>query len=322
MNYLKVDRKVKAIIKNVCKYMWGIEECYVKDEINKAYLYARDAHEWQIRLSWDPYISHPIEATEILLTLKPDIYTIQACILHDVIEDTPKTYEDIKMTFWKDVAFLCSWMEKLSKIKYRWEDRNIWSLRKMFVAMAEDLRVVFIKLSDRVHNMKTLHHHPKREKQERIALETLNIYSPIADRLWLFHMKNMLEEECFKILELENYKKIKNELKELESSTKSFILNAEKEIEELLEWNIKNYIIDYRVKSIYSIYKKLQKKWLESATSLYDLFGITIVVDSIPDCYHILWQIHNKWKPLPKRFKDYIALPKPNWYQSLQYQLH
>jgi len=224
-NYTKIDKKVEWLIKSVSSYMVNFDEDYIKNEICKAYTYSRDAHEWQMRLSWEPYIMHPVEATIILLDLKPDLYSIQACLLHDVIEDTSKTANDIKEAFWKEVAFLCEWMEKLWKVKYIWEERDIWSLRKMFVAMAEDLRVIFIKLSDRLHNMRTLKYHPKKDKRTKIALETLNIYAPIADRLWLFNLKNELEIECFKILELNAYRKINKELKVLNDSSLYFLEN-------------------------------------------------------------------------------------------------
>jgi len=317
-DYSKLEKKICKIVDWVSKYMDYYDKDYIKKEVFKAYEYAKEAHKEQKRLSWEPYIIHPVEATLFLMKLKPDIYTIQACLLHDVIEDTPKTAEDIKKEFWETVAFLCEWMEKLSKVRYSWEDRTIGSLRKMFIAMAEDLRVVFIKLADRLHNMKTLKYHPKPEKREKIALETLNIYAPIADRLGLYEFKNALEEECFKILEPEDYKKIKRELKELKPSMDSFLENAEAEIRKLLDnWWIKNYEIDYRIKSVYSIYKKMQKKWLDSIKTLYDLFWIRIIVEDETTCYRVLWMIHKHWTPLPKRFKDYIALPKLNWYRSL-----
>ena len=318
VDYSAIDNKVKKIIDKVAKYQKNLKKSEIKKEILKAYEYAKQAHHGQFRLSWDPYIIHPVEATEILLSLKPDIPTIQACLLHDVIEDTPKTAEDIEQEFWKDVKFLCEGMEKLWKIKYKWEERSIWSLRKMFIAMAEDLRVVFIKLADRLHNMRTLKYHPKPEKRERIALETLNIYAPIADRLWFYHIKNNLEEECFKILDEESYNDIVSQLEELKDSIEIFQKHAKKEIEKvLIENNIKKYEIDYRVKSIYSIYKKMQKKNLEKVSSLYDIFGIRVMVEDEATCYRVLWIIHKYWTPLPNRFKDYIALPKPNWYRSL-----
>ena len=320
-SYLKIDKKIDDIIKKTWKYLkncGNFDENCVENEIKKAYIFAKNAHEGQMRLSGDPYIIHPVEATEILLSLHPDIYTIQACLLHDVVEDTEIELDEIEEVFWKDVAFLCAWMEKLSWVRYKWIERDVGSLRKMFIAMAEDLRVVFIKLSDRIHNMKTLKFHPKREKQIKIATETLNIYAPIADRLGLFWFKNILEEECFKILHKKEYSVLKKELRELKKGSKLFLQEAEEEIKTLLDWeNIKKYKIDYRVKSIYSIYKKMKKKWLEEASWLYDLFWIRVIVNNVEECYRTLWVLHNKWAPLPNRFKDYIALPKPNWYKAL-----
>ncbi|MDD2871398.1 MAG: RelA/SpoT family protein [Candidatus Gracilibacteria bacterium] len=315
--YINIDKKVEKIVLDVAKYMTNLNIEYIRSEIFKAYIYSRDAHEGQNRFSGDPYIIHPVEAVEILLSLRPDLYTIQACFLHDVIEDTIKTEEDIKKEFGDEVAFLCVGMEKLSKVKYKGEQRTIGSLRKMIIAMADDLRVIFIKLSDRLHNMRTLKYQPKPEKRQSIALETLNIYAPIADRLGLYHLKNALDEECFKILEPENYKKLYKELKILEPQIVLFTKNAKKEIEKLFNGNIENYEIDFRVKSIYSIHKKLVKKGLTYANELYDLFGIRIMVESESDCYKVLGIIHSKLTPLPKRFKDYIALPKPNGYKSL-----
>lgn len=316
--YTKIERRVESLVKKVAEYTHFIHPDIIREDIYKAYEYAKKAHEWQKRLSWEPYIAHPVEAAHILVDLKPDIYTIQACLLHDVIEDTPIKHEQIEVDFWPQVARLCLWMEKLSKVRYKWEDRSVWSLRKMFVAMAEDLRVIFIKLADRLHNMRTLKHHPNKEKRERIALETLNIYAPIADRLSLFNIKNALEEECFKILEPESYKKVKNELYKLKESIDIFSQDASKEIKEALdEWGIGMYSIDHRVKSIYSIFKKMKKKWLDEVTELYDLFGIRIIVSDIESCYKVLGIIHSYWTPLPNRFKDYVALPKPNGYKSL-----
>lgn len=318
-DYSKIDKKVSQIVNKVYiyskKYLTKKE---IHEAIFKAYEFAKNSHEGQMRLSGDPYIIHPVEATIILLELKPDISTIQACLLHDVIEDTPVTVEKMKELFWEEVAFLCAWMEKLSKIRYQWEDRDVWSLRKMFVAMAEDLRVIFIKLSDRLHNMKTLKYHPKKAKQEKIALETLNIYAPIADRLGLFNIKNALEEECFKILEPESYKAVKKELSHMKEETDYFVKNAKKEIEKsLIEWWVSGYEVDYRVKSEYSIYKKMKRKGYDSINSLYDLFWLRVIVKDIETCYKVLWIIHHAWYPMPNRFKDYIALPKPNGYKSL-----
>lgn len=317
IDYSTSDQAVTKLIKQTQSYMSFLEPQEIHDEIHKAYIYARDAHHGQMRLSGDPYIIHPIEASLILLSLKPDIFTIQACLLHDVIEDTPKTYQDIYEAFGHQVAELCAGMEKLSKVRYAWEDRNVWSLRKMFVAMADDLRVIFIKLADRLHNMQTLKYHPKPEKRERIALETLNIYAPIADRLGLFQIKNDLEEECFEILHPEIYEKLSKELKELNDSSAIFQTHSEKEIQKILHGVVDHYTVEIRVKSIYSIHKKMLKKWIDSAKNLHDLFGISICVDTLSDCYKALGVVHSHWKPIPQKFKDYIALPKPNGYKSL-----
>lgn len=256
----EIDIQVEEIVARAQAYMLGLDAQEVRDHIWMAYEFARDAHKGVTRLSGEPYISHPVAATKILLSLNPDIATIQACFLHDVIEDTPFTYEDIVETFGKDVADLCAGMEKLEKVKYRGEDRAVGSLRKMFLAMAEDLRVIFIKLSDRLHNMQTLKHHPKPEKRQRIAMETLNIYAPIAARLGLYRMKNELEDECFKILHPEDYEEIIRKLSQIEESRKEFMNSAIAEIQKMLqELDIANNV-NFRVKSPYSIYKKLKKK--------------------------------------------------------------
>lgn len=312
-----LEERVEDIAKKVSWYMSGLNYEYIKDEIFKAYNYSKEAHEWQFRLSWEPYIIHPVWATELLLDLRPDIFTIQACLLHDVIEDTEKTAEDITEVFGPEVAFLCEWLAKLSKIRYKWEERDVWSLRKMLVAMAEDLRVIFIKLADRLHNMKTLKYHPNEDKRKKIALETLNLFAPIADRLGLYSYKDALNEECFKILDPESYIRLKKEMEDLAPQRETFVKNVKLDIDELLKWEIDNYAVDYRVKSIYSVYRKLLKKWLTNASELFDLFGIRIMVDSEAECYKVLGLVHKKWTPLPKRFKDYIALPKPNGYKSL-----
>ncbi len=313
----KIDTQVEDIISRAQAYMQTLDENVVREYILLAYDFAKEAHKKEKRLSGEPYISHPVAATEILLGLSPDISTIQACLLHDVIEDTSYTYEDILDAFWKDVADLCAGMEKLEKVKYRWEDRAVGSLRKMFLAMAEDLRVIFIKLSDRLHNMQTLKSHPKPEKRKRIALETLNIYIPIAGRLGLYTLKAGLEEECFKILHPADYKKLIKELAETQEERQAFKNSAIIEIQNLIRSMGIEHKVDFRVKSAYSIYQKLQRKNVTHPKDLYDIYGIRIIVPSIGDCYRVLGEIHNAWHTLPYRFKDYIALPKPNGYQSI-----
>ena len=313
----EIDTQVDEIISRCQAYMEELEDDEIREHILQAYEFWKEAHKKDTRLSGEPYISHPVAATKILLSLTPDISTIQACFLHDVIEDTVYTYEDIEEAFWKDVADLCNGMSKLEKVKYRWEDRALWSLRKMFIAMADDLRVIFIKLSDRQHNMETLHNHPKPEKRERIALETLNIYAPIAGRLGLYSMKSSLEEECFRILHPEKRGELIEQMRELEDSMKDFKNSAILEMQKLLGSHDIAHKVDFRIKSPYSIYKKMQRKGFEHPKDLYDIYGIRIVVPTVADCYRVLGEIHSAWHTLPYRFKDYIALPKPNGYQSL-----
>lgn len=317
-NYIwAIDIQVNTIISRAQAYMQEMTEQEVKSSILEAYEFSKYAHRKHIRLSGEPYIAHPVAATEILLSLNPDIYTLQACLLHDVIEDTEYSYNNILEKFWEDVANLCNGMSKLEKVKYRWEERAIGSLRKMFIAMADDVRVIFIKLSDRQHNMQTLLYHPNPVKRERIALETLNIYVPIAARLGLYNMKTALSEECFKILHPEERKKLIWELDTLAAGRKEFQNTAILTIGQLLSDLDIPHKVDFRVKSPYSIYQKMKRKGIEHPEELYDIYGIRIVVPSVGDCYRVLWEIHSKYHTLPYRFKDYIALPKPNGYQSL-----
>ncbi len=318
IDYSQTDAIALELIDTVSEYM-HMPKGEIHERIWDTYIFARDAHHGQMRKSGEPYISHPLLACKLLLHLKPDIVTIQSCILHDVIEDTTKTKNDIEKEFGSEVALICEWLSKLSAIRYSGEERSIESLRKMFVAMVEDLRVIIVKLADRLHNMMTLDHHPDPKKRNRIALETLNIYAPIADRLGIFHMKEMLETECFRILNPIEYLEITKELEELREEQEYFLAKAKTVIREMIPESVPIRDISYRIKAPYSIYKKLSRKEYSysHARDLYDLFAIRIITDSIPRCYEILGVLHNVFVPMPKRFKDYIALPKENGYQSL-----
>ena len=319
LDYSKSDDLTNDIINSMVGY-FGEEKW---EEIHKiiweTYIFARDAHSTQLRKSNEPYITHPLEAAKLLIKLKPDIVTVQSCILHDVIEDTEKNETDIEKLFGKDVAEICQWLSKLSNIKYRGEERSIESLRKMLIAMVSDLRVIIVKLADRLHNMQTLDFHPDPAKRERIALETLNIYAPIADRLGIFEFKEALETECFRILYPEEYLRIITELASLRQEQDFFIHKAK----ELIRWVINPDVpildISYRIKAPFSIHRKLSRKEYSYTHTgdLYDLFAIRIITDDVRHCYEILGVLHNVFVPMPHRFKDYIALPKENWYQSL-----
>ncbi len=291
----------------------------IQQTIWDTYIFAREAHATQIRKSGEPYIEHPLEAAKLLLRLSPDLVTVQSCILHDVIEDTPQTEADIERLFGRSVAEICQWLSKLSTIRYRGEERTIESLRKMLLAMVSDLRVIMVKLADRLHNMQTLDHHPDPAKRERIALETLNIYAPIADRLGIFEFKEALETECFRVLHPAEFTRITTELASLREEQDFFIHKAK----EVIRWVISDEVpiidISYRIKAPFSIYRKLSRKDYSYTHTgdLYDLFAIRIITDDIRHCYEILGVLHNIFVPMPKRFKDYIALPKENGYQSL-----
>ena len=316
-DYFHINMLVKSIIDEVALYMKNTPKEVIAEEIQKAYLYARNAHEGQLRKSWDPYIIHPVEATRELLILRPDIVTIQSCLLHDVPEDTDKTVEDIREVFGDEVAYITAGMEKLSHLKYRGEERTIGSLRKMFVAMSEDVRVIFVKLADRLHNMKTIEFQPSKEKRERIALETINVYAPIADRLGIFDFKEALETECFKVLHPEEYRKIREELDVFKEAQEIFTTKVKQLIIDTMPEGVPVVDISYRVKSPWSIYKKMQRKGYERVQDIYDLFALRIITDTVHHCYDVLGTIHTIWTPVPNRFKDYIALPKENGYQSL-----
>lgn len=318
LDYTYCDVLVTELIETVSGYM-KTDKAVIEKTIRETYEFARTAHEGQLRKSGDPYITHPLEAAKLLLALKPDLVSIQSCILHDVIEDTECTKQCIEDRFGHEVAVICEGLSKLSAIRYRGEERTIESLRKMFIAMVDDLRVIIVKLADRLHNMKTLEFHPDPEKRRRIALETLNIYAPIADRLGIFDFKEALETECFKNLYPDDYARVQKELDELKEEQDFFLQKAQAVIREVIVPHTPIIDISYRIKSPYSIYKKLSRKEYAytHARDLYDLFAVRIITDNIPHCYEILGVLHNVFVPMPKRFKDYIALPKENGYQSL-----
>lgn len=306
---------VDDIISSARKYL---SEDKVK-LIQKAYEFARDAHQWQIRLSWEPYIIHPLGATQFLMEIKPDLESIQSCILHDVIEDTPITYEQIKSEFWLGVADICEGLVKVSKIKYKWEDRQLETLKKTFLAMAKDLRVIFIKLADRIHNIQTLQYHPNTEKRVKIAEETLKIFVPIAKRLGLYYYQLYLENWSFKVLDPIEFDRILNYLKkyfwEWEKYTEKWIKTLTAMLHK--EW-ITDFEVKWRIKSPYRVYEKLQKKYNTSdLSSVMDFIAYRIITKSVGDCYMVLWLIHKYYTPLIKKIKDYIAVPKFNWYKSI-----
>ncbi len=288
-------------------------------KIQKSYDYAAKKHEWQVRLSWELYIVHPLMATKFLMEINPDLETIQTCLLHDVIEDCDVTQEEIEQLFGAEVAWLCEWMVKVNKIKYRWEDRHLETIKKTFLAMARDLRVIFVKLADRIHNIQTLYYHPNPIKREKIAQETMKIYVPIAKRLGLYHYQLYLENWSFKALDEQSFSDIFAYLKKYFGEGEKYTEKGNKLLTNLLrkEW-IDCFAIKGRIKSPYRIFEKLQKRYKTTEIStVMDLLAYRVITKTVSDCYMILWIIHKYYTPLIKKIKDYIAVPKFNGYQSI-----
>ena len=285
--------------------------------IKKAYDVAKKKHEGQFRKSGDPYIQHPVEVAYILATLHAGPDTIAAGLLHDVLEDTDMSKEEMAATFNKDVAEIVDGVTKISKLKYMTKEKALaHNHEKLLLAMAKDIRVILVKIADRLHNMRTIQFHSE-EKQKRIAQETLDLYAPLAHRLGMYRIKAELEDLSFKALEPEKYAEIAKEISFKKTERDEDVEKMISTVKGLLEKNhINHYDIKGRVKNIYSIYKKIITK-NKTIDDIYDLLALRVIVDSVEQCYHVLGIIHSIWTPLPMRFKDYIAVPKPNMYQSL-----
>ena len=291
-----------------------------KDElalIAKAYDFARMAHEGQNRFSGEQYFAHPCNVAKTLAEMDADTNTIVAGLLHDVCEDGAATPEDIAKEFGKEVAFLVEGVTKLGKLKYKGEERYAENLRKMFIAMAEDIRVVLIKLADRLHNMKTLEYVPE-YKRKRIADETLEIYAPLSDRLGMWRLKGILEDLAFPYSFKEQYQELFPKVQNRLAKKEAYLAKIKNKLKkELAEQGIEVTKIDSRVKHIFSIYKKLKEYGDNDIENINDLVAARIIVKNVGDCYAALGIIHKFWTPVPGKVKDYIALPKPNGYQSL-----
>lgn len=282
----------------------------------KAYRYAEKMHENQKRASGEPYFTHPCAVAEILIDLGLDTPTVAAAFLHDVIEDTEATPDDIKREFGTEIYTLVEGVTKLDQIKFHsHEEEDAENFRKIFVAMAKDVRVIIIKLADRLHNMRSLNY-LSNERQQRIAKETLGIFTPLADRLGISQVKCELEDLCLKYLEPEAYEYLVTNINQKLEERQMFVDTVVAQLKKMLEENgIEGEVVG-RPKHFYSIYKKMKKKGL-SLDQIYDLTAVRVIVGEIEKCYEVLGIIHKQWKPVPGRIKDYIATPKRNMYQSL-----
>ena len=315
-----VNASERAAIENDIKSFLHQYELYSNttdnSKLEKAFEYAFQAHIDQRRQTGEPYITHPLTVATILLELEVDQATLVAALLHDTVEDTGTTLEDIADRFGDDVAALVDGVTKLEKIRFSSkEELQAENFRKMFLAMAKDIRVVLIKLADRLHNMRTLKT-MREDKQKRIAQETLDIYAPLAHRLGIYKWKWELEDLCLRYLDRTAYYELVGAIaqrrEERERYLQEIIIDLQKTVAEM---GI-NAEIEGRPKHFYSIYRKMEKKH-KSLDQIFDLFACRVIVDTVVDCYTVLGLVHDRFRPIPGRFKDYIATPKPNMYQSL-----
>ncbi|MGW8188105.1 MAG: RelA/SpoT family protein, partial [Desulfobacterales bacterium] len=285
--------------------------------IERAYIYSARVHEGQVRLSGEPYLSHPLEVSGILADMNLDEISVTSGLLHDVLEDTAATPEEIEKIFGPDVLHIVSGVTKLSKLRLSSsEARQAESIRKMLLAMADDIRVILIKLADRLHNMRTLQHHHNEKKKVKIARETMDIYAPISARLGIYWIKKELEEASFKYMLPDEYERISNLVAKDQAEREKYVETVKKFIlKKMEEANLKCEVLG-RNKNYYSIYHKMMSQNLDFE-DVYDIIAFRIILDTIPHCYETLGLIHSLWKPIDIKFKDYISRPKPNMYQSL-----
>ncbi len=303
--------KFEQLVAEVKKYTTDDTEV-----LRKAYEFAAKAHDGQQRVSGEPFINHPLNVAFILATLELDVVTIAAGLLHDVVEDTEIGLETIEETFGSEIALLVDGVTKLSRIEYKNKmEQQVDNLRKMFLAMAQDIRVILIKLADRTHNMRTLKY-MNPAKQKEIAYETLEIFAPLAHRLGIYKLKWELEDLSFRYMEPDNYYQLVDGIAKKRAEREAFIKNVTDILREKLESVGIKADIQGRPKNFYSIFKKMEEQKKE-LSQIFDLTAVRVIVDNVKDCYGALGIIHTLWKPIPGRFKDYIAMPKSNMYQSL-----
>ncbi len=307
------EKKINELKKSIKRYYPDMEDWEL---VEKAYNFSLEAHSGQLRESGESYITHPLGVAMLLTELELDLVTIIAGLMHDVVEDTPVTLEEIRREFGEEVAALVDGVTKLSRLDFTSkEEQQAETLRKMFIAMAQDIRVVLIKLADRTHNLRTLRY-LNTHKQKEIARETLEIYAPLAHRLGIYMIKWELEDLAFRYMQPEEYFQLVDKLAKKRREREKFINRIIWILQDYLSESSIEAEIQGRPKHLFSIYNKMKNQG-KDLNEIYDLTAIRIIVDTVKDCYHTLGIVHTIWKPIPGRFKDFIAMPKPNMYQSL-----
>src|SRR5579875_3574619 len=284
--------------------------------IRKAWQFCLEHHKGQLRASGEPYVLHPLEVALVLAEMKLDSTAIAAGLLHDAVEDTPVTTDDITSKFGEQVAHIVEGVTKIDKIQFaNREDRQAENVRKMLLAMVSDVRVVLIKLADRLHNMRTLEHLPA-DKQRSIARETLDIYAPLAHRLGMGKLRGELEDLAFRWVDPITWQQLHDEVESRRSEGEQFLAGVDALLSEKLNENNIQARVEWRIKRLYSIHQKLVKS-RTSIDQVYDLLALRVITSSVQDCYAVFGLIHSIWRPVPGRIKDFIAMPRPNLYQSL-----
>src|SRR5215471_10203454 len=284
--------------------------------IRKAYDFSLKHHQGQTRASGEPYLIHPLEVSLVLADMKLDSTAISAGLLHDAIEDTPVTHEDIRREFGEHVVHIVEGVTKIDKIDLASrEERQAENVRKMVLAMVDDIRVVLIKLADRLHNMRTLKHLPE-ERRQQVAKETLEIYAPLAHRLGMGKVRGELEDLSFRYVDPIGYDQVRTAVEQRRKAGEAFLAKLVKILQGKLKENGVEAQVDSRIKRLYSIHQKLLRQRI-TFDQVYDLLAVRIITKSVKDCYTVLGAIHQTWRPVPGRIKDFIAMPRPNLYQSL-----
>jgi GTP pyrophosphokinase len=284
--------------------------------IRKAWEYGLEHHEGQVRASGEPYVLHPLEVAQVLAEMRLDSTAIAAGLLHDAVEDTPVTTEDITERFGEQVAHIVEGVTKIDKIQFaNREDRQAENVRKMLLAMVSDVRVVLIKMADRLHNMRTLEHLPP-ERQQAIARETLDIYAPLAHRLGMGKVRGELEDWAFRYVDALGYEQVSRAVEARREEGEHFLIGVEALLNQRLKENHIEARVEWRIKRLYSIYQKTQNQQI-NVDQVFDLLAIRVITKTVQDCYAVFGLIHSTWRPVPGRIKDFIAMPRPNLYQSL-----